>query len=181
MPKKEPEPRPAASRLNRLWLYYLAALVLVGLDQWTKGLATAWLEYGRPVPVLPVFDLTLQHNRGAAFSFLAGAGGWQRWLFAVIAGAVSVVLVVWLSRLGRGQVLLAVALSLVLGGAVGNLWDRLALGYVVDFISLHWGGRYFPAFNLADSAITVGAALMLLDMLLNPEAKARLDTGSGHE
>lgn len=157
--------------MHRLWVYYAVTLVLILLDQWTKGLATDLLEYGRPVVVLPVFDLTLQHNTGAAFSFLAGAGGWQRWLFAVIASVVGVALAVWLSRLQRGQWLLATALTLILAGAVGNLWDRLTLGYVVDFISLHWGGRYFPAFNLADSAITVGAALMLLDMLVNPERK----------
>lgn len=155
---------------SRGWALGLAVLVVV-LDQWTKQLASTLLSYGQPVPVLPVFDLTLLHNRGAAFSFLSDAGGWQRWFFAVIAAVVSVVLAIWLWRLDRVQRLLSVALALILGGAVGNLWDRLVLGHVVDFISLHWDGRYFPAFNLADSAITLGAGLMLLDMLLHPEAK----------
>lgn len=151
-----------------------AALVLVvaviALDQWTKYLATQLLDYGVPVRILPVFNLTLQHNTGAAFSLLADAGGWQRWLFTGISLLFSVVLVAWLLRLKDGQALLLVALSLILAGALGNLWDRLTLGYVVDFISVHYYQRwYFPAFNIADSAITVGAGLIILDMFINPE------------
>ena len=143
--------------------WYGLAVVLILLDQYTKGLASGTLEYGRPVPVLPWFNLTLQHNTGAAFSFLSDAGGWQRYFFSVVAIGISAALVVWLFVMPRGQWLLALSLGLILGGALGNLWDRVALGYVVDFISVHYGGRYFPAFNLADSAISVGAACMLFD------------------
>ena len=139
---------------------------VIVLDQYTKGLASAGLDYGRPVEVFSWFNLTLQHNEGAAFSFLSDAGGWQRYFFSTVAAVISLVLVVWLYRLERGQWLLGLSLALILGGAIGNLWDRLALGYVVDFISVHYAGRYFPAFNLADSAITAGAACMLLDSFL---------------
>jgi len=116
--------------------------------------------------VIPdLLSWTLAYNTGAAFSFLADSGGWQRWLFTLIAVVVSVVLVVWLKRLGRGDTWLAIALALVLGGAVGNLFDRVVLGHVVDFILVHWQDRWrFPAFNLADSAITVGAIMLALDM-----------------
>lgn len=144
--------------------YGLAALV-VGLDQYSKGLAESALEYGRPVEVFSWFNLTLQYNTGAAFSFLSDAGGWQRYFFSAVALVISLVLVVWLYRMPRQQRLLALALALVLGGALGNVWDRLVLGHVVDFISVHYGGRYFPAFNLADSAISLGAALMIFDSL----------------
>ena len=113
------------------------------------------------------FNLTLQHNTGAAFSFLSDAGGWQRYFFSGIAVVISVALVIWLYRLPAKQWLLALSLGLILGGALGNLWDRLVLGYVVDFISVHYRGWYFPAFNIADSAITVGAGCMLLDSFLS--------------
>lgn len=146
--------------------WYALALVLIGLDQYTKGLASGALEYGRPVEVFSWFNLTLQHNTGAAFSFLSGAGGWQRYFFSIVAVTISTGLVVWLYLAPRGQWLLALSLGLILGGALGNLWDRLALGYVVDFISVHYDGHYFPAFNLADSAISVGAACMLLDSFI---------------
>ncbi|MCZ6829973.1 MAG: signal peptidase II [Gammaproteobacteria bacterium] len=147
-----------------LWL--IVTVAVVGLDQWTKGLASAQLEYGRPVPILPVLNFTLQYNTGAAFSFLSGESGWQQWFFSAVASVVSVVLILWLSRLRRNQWLLALSLALILGGALGNLLDRLSLGYVVDFISVHYAGSYFPAFNVADSAISVGAALMILDTIL---------------
>ncbi len=150
--------------------WYVLAALIVGFDQLSKYLAVHGLEYGEPVELLAVLDLTLQYNTGAAFSFLAGAGGWQRWMFAGIAIAISVVLVVWISRVARHQRLLSAALACILGGAIGNLWDRLALGYVVDFISAHWEQSYFPAFNVADAAITIGAGLMLLDMFLHPES-----------
>jgi signal peptidase II len=115
------------------------------------------------VAILPVLNFTLQHNSGAAFSFLSDAGGWQRYFFSAVALLVSLVLVVWLHRLRRDDLLLAVGLGLILGGALGNLWDRVALGYVVDFISVHYRDSYFPAFNIADSAITLGAGCVLLD------------------
>ncbi len=150
------------NRLVALRWYGLAAVV-IALDLFTKHLASTQLQYGQPVEVFSWFNLTLLHNTGAAFSFLSDAGGWQRWLFSGIAIVISLVLVVWLYRLPREQTLLAAALALILGGALGNLWDRVTLGYVVDFISVHYGGWYFPAFNIADSAVSVGAACMLLD------------------
>jgi signal peptidase II len=116
--------------------------------------------------VFPWFNLTLQHNTGAAFSFLSDAGGWQRYFFSVMAVVISVALVVRLYTVSRGQWLFALSLSLILAGALGNVWDRVALGYVVDFISVHYGGHYFPAFNLADSAISVGAACLILDSFI---------------
>ena len=149
---------------NSLGWYILAALVVV-LDQYTKVLAESALEYGRPVEVFSWFNLTLQYNTGAAFSFLSDAGGWQRYFFSGVAIIISAGLVVWLYVMPRGQWLLALALGLILGGALGNLWDRLVLGHVVDFISVHSGGRFFPAFNIADAAISVGAAFMVYDSL----------------
>ncbi len=158
-------PKLTYSKLS--WL--LLATAVVVLDLWTKSLASAQLSYGVPVEILPFFNLTLQHNSGAAFSFLSDAGGWQRWFFSALATIVSLFLVIWILRLQTQQKMLAGSLSLILAGAVGNLWDRLQLGYVVDFISVHYQSYYFPAFNIADSAITLGAILMLLDMLINPE------------
>lgn len=152
-------------RKVQLLLWLCLAGVIVLLDQWTKGLAQAQLDYGRPQVILPVLNFTLHYNPGAAFSFLSDAGGWQRWFFTIMALAVSLVIVVWLFRLGPSEWLLSWSLSFILGGAVGNLWDRVALGHVVDFISVHYGGSYFPTFNLADSAITAGAILMILDTL----------------
>ncbi len=143
------------------------ALVVILLDQYSKGLASSMLEYGQPVRVFSWFNLTLQHNTGAAFSFLNNAGGWQRYFFSAAAIGISAALAIWLWVMPRGQRLLALGLGLILGGALGNLWDRVALGYVVDFISVHYQGWYFPAFNIADSAISVGAACMLLDSFLH--------------
>jgi signal peptidase II len=147
----------------RYW--FLLSFIIVILDHITKYLASAHLSYAVPVPLLPVLDLTLLHNPGAAFSFLSDAGGWQRWFFAAIAIGVSVWIAIWLCKLPREKHWLAASLTLILGGAVGNLIDRMVLGYVVDFISVHWGNSYFPAFNLADSAITVGAIMMVVDVL----------------
>ena len=154
-----------ASRFGRLGWLVLSLLVLV-IDQVSKAHFEGSLEMFQQVVVIPdYFSWTLAYNTGAAFSFLADGGGWQRWLFAVIAVVVSAVLVVWLKRLGRDDTWLAVALALVLGGALGNLYDRIALGHVIDFILVHWQNRhYFPAFNFADSAITVGAIMLALDM-----------------
>lgn len=150
----------------RLLLWFGIAALIVGLDQWTKLLAEANLDYGRPVTLLPVLNFTLAYNTGAAFSFLSDAGGWQRWFFSAVAAAASLAICIWLARLPRGETLLAWGLSLILGGAIGNLWDRLALGHVVDFISVHYQGWYFPTFNVADSAVTVGAGLIILDAIL---------------
>ncbi len=156
-------------------IWYSLALLVILLDQVTKGMAQQYLEYGRPVVLTSWFNLTLQYNPGAAFSFLSDAGGWQRYFFSGIAIVISIILVVWLYRLPATQRLLPLSLALILGGAIGNLWDRVALGHVVDFVSVHYGGYFFPAFNVADSAITVGAVLMILDSLLAP----RPDGGGG--
>lgn len=141
------------------------SLLVVLLDQVTKYVANTALVYAEPLAVVPSFNLTLMYNRGAAFSFLSEAGGWQRWFFVTISVLASVLLIVWLSRLKRQQWLLALALALVLGGAVGNLIDRLWFGYVIDFIQLYYRNFYWPAFNVADSAITVGAGLLIWDAL----------------
>jgi len=139
----------------------LSALVIV-LDQLSKAWITSHFSYGENLYVLGVFNLVLAHNTGAAFSFLSDAGGVQRWLFSIIA-IVASVWIVWLLRRHGTQPLFALALSMILGGALGNLIDRIAYGYVVDFLQFHWDEHYFPAFNLADSAITCGAFLLIID------------------
>jgi signal peptidase II len=161
--------------------WYALALLILVLDLATKAMAEAWLDYARPVYLMPVLDFTLHYNAGAAFSFLGDAGGWQRWLFSGIAIVVSAVLAVWIARLRRHERLLALALALILGGALGNLWDRLTLGYVVDFISVHYQDWYFPTFNLADSAITVGAVLVIVDGILSGRREARQDARRGDD
>ena len=148
------------------WYWYLLSGSIILADQISKRILDQRLDYGRSVELLPVLDLTLLYNRGAAFSFLSNAGGWQRWLFTVIASVVSVVLAVWLARVGNRQKWLSAALALILGGAIGNLIDRVQLGYVIDFIHVHWQHHYFPAFNIADSAISVGAVLLFVDMFV---------------
>ena len=152
------------------WLLLSAVVILA--DQFSKAyIAGHYLEF-EFTRILPVLDITCMHNVGAAFSFLASASGWQRWLFIGLAVVVSVGITVWLIRLPRStHPVLAAGLALVLGGAVGNVIDRIRLGYVVDFIHFHWERAYFPAFNVADSAITVGAACLLLDALLEAKRK----------
>ena len=147
------------------WWYLLAALVIL-LDQWTKVLAEDLLRYGEPRVVTGFFNFTLLYNKGAAFSMLSDAGGWQHWLFSVIAAVVSVVLAVWLYRLPRTARLEPFALALVLGGAIGNLIDRVLYGHVIDFLDFHYAGWHWPAFNVADSAIVCGAGLLIADELL---------------
>jgi len=143
------------------WLWLAAAVVV--LDQISKAVASAELVLYKPLAVLPGFNLTLMHNTGAAFSFLQDASGWQRWFFAAIAVLVSAGIVWWMRKLRPGETWQAVALALILGGALGNLWDRLALGYVVDFIEIYYRHWFWPAFNLADSAISVGAGMLIFD------------------
>ncbi|MDH5784632.1 MAG: signal peptidase II [Chromatiales bacterium] len=148
------------------------SVVVIILDQITKQLATAYLEYQIAVPVMPSFNLTLVHNTGAAFSFLSSAGGWQRWFFAVIAVVVSAGILYWLKKLEQGKVREALGLVLVLGGAVGNLIDRAVYGYVVDFIDIYYGTLpHWPAFNIADIAISLGAAILIFDAL-RPQRKS---------
>ncbi|MGK9065751.1 signal peptidase II [Stutzerimonas chloritidismutans] len=153
------------ARFGKLAWLWLSVLV-IALDQATKHYFEARFELYQTLDVIPgYFAWTLAYNTGAAFSFLADHSGWQRWLFALIAIGVSVVLVVWMKRLKPSETWLAVALALVLGGALGNLYDRMVLGHVVDFILVHWQYRWrFPAFNVADSAITVGAVMLALDL-----------------
>ena len=147
--------------LPAAWLWL--SLFVVALDQATKFLVTRFLELYDRVEVLPVLDFTLLHNTGAAFSILADASGWQRGFFITLGFVVCAVLIVWLWRLPRGEKFLPLALALIVGGAIGNVIDRVAHGYVIDFIHAHWGAAYFPAFNIADSAITIGAALLIID------------------
>jgi signal peptidase II len=155
---------PNASRFGRLGWLWLSVLVLI-IDQASKYYFENRLDLYEQIVIIPdYFSWMLAYNTGAAFSFLADSSGWQRWFFALIAVVVSGVLVVWLKRLGPGETWLAIALALVLGGALGNLYDRVAIGHVIDFIFVHWKEHGFPAFNFADSAITVGAIMLALDM-----------------
>ncbi len=155
------------------WMWLGVTVLVVALDGYTKQRVSEALELYRPMEVFSWLNITLAHNYGAAFSFLSDAGGWQRWFFIVLAGVVSLVLLVWLLRLPRREWLTGLGLSLVLGGAVGNLIDRVELGYVVDFVDVHFGGWHYPAFNVADSAITCGVILLLLDALLLSRGKMK--------
>ena len=147
-------------------VHWLAlALVLVLADQFTKVLVLGSFQLGEGIPVTGFFNLVRVHNAGAAFSFLAGASGWQRWFFTAL-GLVAAVVIVWMLKGHPGQRLFCFALACILGGAVGNVIDRVLYGYVVDFLDFHWAGMHFPAFNVADSAISVGAACLILDELL---------------
>ncbi|MCM2342140.1 signal peptidase II [Rhodoferax sp.] len=145
------------------WLGW--ALLLLIADQFTKVLVLGYYQLGDSTQVTSFFNIVRVHNSGAAFSFLAGAGGWQRWFFTAI-GIGAALLMVWLLKKHAGQTLFAFAIASILGGAVGNVIDRVLYGYVVDFLDFHWRGWHFPAFNVADSAITVGAACLILDELL---------------
>jgi signal peptidase II len=147
------------SMLKWLWLSLLAVI----LDQGSKLVIAGSMQLYQSIPIMPYFNLTYVHNTGAAFSFLSEAGGWQRWFFAGLALVISIVIAVWLARLKQHETLLAVALSLVLGGAIGNLIDRLAYGYVIDFLDVYYQTWHWPAFNIADSAITLGVILMLVE------------------
>ena len=164
-------------RFGRLGWLWLTVLVLV-IDLTSKVYFDNSLQMYQQIVVIPdLFSWTLAYNTGAAFSFLADSAGWQRWLFALIAVVVSAVLVVWLKRLGRNDTWLAIALALILGGALGNLYDRIVYGHVVDFILVHWQNRwYFPAFNFADSAICVGAVMLALDMFKSKKTE-EVDSG----
>ena len=140
------------------------ALVVVLFDQFTKTLITGFFQLGDSHTVTPFFNVVRAHNTGAAFSFLAGAGGWQRWFFTGL-GFVAAGFIVWMLKSHAGQRLFSWALALILGGAIGNVVDRIRYGHVIDFIQVHYAGSSFPSFNVADSAITLGAALLILDEL----------------
>jgi signal peptidase II len=152
-----------SNKMAFAWL--LMSVLIVVLDLWTKNIATESLTLYRPVELTSWLNMTLAHNYGAAFSFLSDAGGWQRWLFTGLASVVTVVLIVWLLRLPAREKLTGGALGLIIGGAVGNLIDRINNGYVVDFIDVYYKDWHWPAFNLADSAITGGVILLVIDGL----------------
>lgn len=168
--KRTPPGTPFLPR--RFWAWMAWALLLIVLDQLTKSYFDGAMQYAERWPVLPFFDFTLLYNPGAAFSFLAAEQGWQRWLFTIIAlGAVGLIL--HLLRRHPGQTLFCASLAFILGGAVGNLIDRIMHGHVVDFLLFHWNEWHFPAFNVADVAITCGAALLILDEILRIRRERR--------
>lgn len=157
------------------WIWLPLTVVMIALDQLSKLWIVSHLHLDERLHVLPVLDITLWYNEGAAFSFLSQASGWQRWLFTALAIVVGAGVLIWLRRLkGRTQWMLCCALALILAGALGNVIDRLRLGHVVDFILVHWNNSIFPAFNVADSAITVGAAFLLLDAWRESRGAKRL-------
>ncbi|MFT7008976.1 MAG: signal peptidase II [Colwellia sp.] len=147
------------SGLRWLWL----TLVCLVLDQVTKHWVVGSFNLYESLNVLPIFSITYVHNPGAAFSFLANQDGWQRWFFTTIAAVACIVFIVWLAKMTKSQTLLSIAIALMLSGAMGNLIDRALFGYVIDFLDFHWSGNHFPAFNVADSMIFIGAALMILE------------------
>jgi signal peptidase II len=161
------------------WLWLTMAVLL--FDQISKQLAVNGLVLHEAVPLLPSLNLMLAYNSGAAFSFLSSASGWQRWFFVILALVVSTVLMFWLRRLNTAQGLQASALALILGGALGNVWDRLSYGYVIDFIDVYYGAWHWPVFNVADSAIAVGAMLLIIDTIRGPahgtDAEAEIRAG----
>lgn len=154
--------------LKYLWI----SLLVIIADQGTKWIANSQLEYHQAVPVLPYFEWFLTYNTGAAFSFLANAGGWQRWFFMVLTLVISVVLFIWIKKLKPDERLTAISLCLILGGAIGNVIDRILLGKVTDFIQVWLGSYPWPAFNIADSAIFVGAVILIVGGILIPHKQA---------
>lgn len=162
--------------MNLLSRYGIAALV-VFFDQITKVWVDRSLQLYEQIPVTPMFNITLAYNRGAAFSFLSDAGGWQRWFFIGISVVVSVCLTVWLYRMKPNEKWLALAIALILGGAIGNnLIDRVIYGHVVDFIQVYYDTWYFPSFNIADSAITVGTVLLLILTFFEKDEQAKSES-----
>jgi signal peptidase II len=171
--------KPPALADSGIRLLWISVLVIV-IDQLTKLWIERTMVLGDAFAVLPVLDIVRAHNTGAAFSFLATAGGWQRWAFSLLAVTVSIGLIYWLRTITRAtHALLATGLALILGGAIGNVIDRIEHGYVVDFVSAHWGIHYFPAFNVADSGISIGAALVVLDAFREWRREQALKTSQG--
>jgi signal peptidase II len=153
------------------WRFLWLSLLVLVSDQYTKALVLENIELYQAIQILPFFNLTHVYNYGAAFSFLHDAGGWQRWFFIIIALAVSALVMWWLKQTNKEQIILPVAFSLIIGGAMGNAYDRLVHGYVIDFLVLYYQDWYWPAFNVADSAICIGAVLLIVDMFKNKEEK----------
>ena len=177
VPMPDSKESPSAVKTDKrevsLGWWYLIALIVLVLDQLTKTWVIAEFYLGQREIITSFFNLVHVHNYGAAFSFLSDAGGWQRWFFAALSAVVSAVIIVWISRLPKTRWIEGLALALILGGALGNLYDRLVLGYVVDFLDFHWSGSHFPAFNVADSGITMGAVLLILDMFITDQDTQR--------
>ncbi len=167
---------------QQLCLYFGVSILAIVFDQVTKNWASEALGDGSSYVIFSWFKFQLAHNYGAAFSFLGDASGWQRWMFSILAIIVSIILVIWIvktvQRQEKGRWCELLALSLILGGAIGNVYDRILLGYVVDFIVWHYQDNYFPTFNIADSAICTGAGLMILDMLFLQKKEASADAGA---
>lgn len=161
------QPNRLVSNGSKAWAWYVLALVVIGLDQWTKWLAETKLSFHEPIPVIePFLSWTLAYNYGAAFSFLADQGGWQKWFFAALSLGMSLFLIIYLTRAPRQAKLLNIGLGLILGGAIGNLIDRLRIDKVVDFIHVHYANIWhYPIFNIADIAICTGVALVIIDMI----------------
>ncbi|WP_158967076.1 signal peptidase II [Paraglaciecola sp. L3A3] len=153
------------------WRFLWLACLVFGLDQYTKNRIVNELELYQAIQVLPFFNLTHVYNYGAAFSFLHDAGGWQRWFFTIMAFMVTALILWWSKQTTKQQVILPVAFSLIIGGALGNAYDRLIHGYVIDFLVVYYKTWYWPAFNIADAAITLGAGLLIIDMFKNKEQK----------
>lgn len=161
------------------WLYWLwISFVVLVLDQVTKQAVTANFQYGESKVIFSWFNLVLAHNTGAAFSFLAGASGWQREFFIIVTVTISFVLM-WMLKNNRSNRVLSIALALVIGGALGNLYDRVVHGYVIDFVQWHAAGYFWPAFNVADSAICVGAGLLIFDSFRKPALESPPGAASG--
>ena len=154
--------------MKKKWPWFLLSLVVILIDQLSKYWASASLIPYVPEPLFSMFNFTLAYNTGAAFSFLSGTGSWHRWFFAGFSITMSLVLITWLVRLSAKARVQSLAVSLILGGAIGNLYDRATLGHVIDFIDLYYENHHWPVFNLADSAICIGAALLLIDLCKNP-------------
>jgi len=157
------------SGLSWLWLTFVWLIA----DQVTKYLVVDSMELYQSIEILPFFNLTYVHNPGAAFSFLADQGGWQRWFFTAIAAIASIIFTVWLAKTPKTQTMLNIAFALMLSGALGNLIDRVLFGYVIDFLDFYIAGKHWPAFNIADSMIFIGAALMIIDSFINDESKIK--------
>lgn len=149
------------------WVYFAISIAIIAIDQISKYLATLYLPAYQPKAIIPMLNLTLAYNSGAAFSFLSGTGSWHRWFFAAFSIVMSLILIIWLCRLPKNAKLQSLAVSFILGGAIGNLYDRAFLGHVIDFIQVYYQNYQWPVFNIADTAICIGAFLLLIDLCRN--------------